>query len=197
VERLDMKSSLGPKAIALPLPAYLVGSYDANLNPNIMMAAWGGILCSEPPLLGVSIRPSRLTYEGIEAHRAFTVSFPSAAMAMQADFAGLASGRQVNKFERAGLTAVRSALVDAPYVGQAPLVAEMRLVNVVELGTHTLFVGQILDVKAEAAALGEDGSLDPQKASPLIYGGEDYYKLGDWVGRAHSMGKALIRPAAE
>ncbi|MDR2340489.1 MAG: flavin reductase family protein [Deltaproteobacteria bacterium] len=192
-----MKTSLGPKTIAFPLPAYLVGSYDANLNPNIMTAAWGGILCSDPPLLGVSVRPTRMSHDGILNHRAFTVSFPSVQLALQTDFAGLTSGRQVNKFARSGLTPVKSPLVDAPYVEQAPVIAELRLFKTVELGTHTLFVGQIMDVKADPEVLAEDGSLDIHKVNPLVYDGAGYYKVGDFVGQAFSIGKALIRAVAE
>jgi flavin reductase (DIM6/NTAB) family NADH-FMN oxidoreductase RutF len=192
-----MKTSLGPKTIAFPLPAYLVGTYDLNLNPNIMTAAWGGILCSDPPLLGFSARPTRMTHDGVLKHKAFTINFPSAAIAQQVDFAGLTSGRQVNKFEVSGLTPFKSPLVDAPYVVEAPVVAELRLFKTVELGTHTLFVGQIMDIKAEAGVIGPDGNIDPAKVDPLIYGGTGYYKLGDFIGKAFSIGKRLIHAAAE
>jgi flavin reductase (DIM6/NTAB) family NADH-FMN oxidoreductase RutF len=192
-----MKISLGPKVIALPLPAYLVGSYDENLNPNIMTAAWGGVLCSDPPLLGFSARPTRLTYTGVIKHRAFTINFPSAKLAMLVDFAGLTSGRQVNKLERTSLTAVKSPLVDAPFIQECPVSSELRLIKTVELGSHTLFIGQILDVRADHALVREDGSLDVLKVNPLVYGGEGYFSLGADLGKAFSIGKQLIRPAAE
>ena len=192
-----MKTSLGPKTVAFPLPAYLVGTYDENFNPNLMTAAWGGILCSDPPLLGFSARPTRMTHEGVLTHKAFTINFPSAAMAVQTDFSGLTSGRQVNKFDLSGLTPVRSTLVDAPCVLQAPVTAELRLFKTVELGTHTLFVGQILDIKAEEDLIDPDGNLDAEKVDPLIYGMKGYYKIGNFVGKAFSIGKKLIRAAAE
>lgn len=192
-----MKRSLGPKTIAFPLPAYLIGSYDENLSPNIMTAAWGGILCSDPPLLGFSARPTRLTHDGVLKHKAFTVNFPSAKMAVATDFAGLASGRQVNKFALSGLTPVKSPLVDAPYIAEAPVITELRLFRYVELGTHTLFVGQIMDVKCEEGLLNEDGSLDITKVDPLIYSGSAYYRVGDFIGQAFNIGKRLVRASAE
>jgi flavin reductase (DIM6/NTAB) family NADH-FMN oxidoreductase RutF len=192
-----MKISLGPKTVAFPLPAYLVGSYDSKHNPNIMTAAWAGILCSDPPQLGVSIRPTRMTHEGIVEHRAFTVSIPDASMAMQTDFAGITSGRQVNKFGRAGLTPEASPLVDAPYVKEAPVVLELKLLKTVELGSHTLFIGQILDVRVERDAVLEDGSLDLVRADPLLYSGAGYHRVGDFLGKAFSIGKQLTRAAAE
>jgi flavin reductase (DIM6/NTAB) family NADH-FMN oxidoreductase RutF len=178
LRRNTVKSSLGPKTIAFPLPAYLIGSYDENLSPNIMTAAWGGILCSDPPLLGFSARPTRMTHDGVLTHKAFTVNFPSAKMAVATDFAGLASGRQVNKFQLSGLTPVRSPLVDAPYVEEAPVFCELKLFKYVELGTHTLFVGQILDVKADEGLITENGDLDISKVDPIIYSGDAYFRVG-------------------
>ena len=115
-----MKKSLGALPLSYPLPVFLIGSYDADGKANIMNAAWGGICASEPPCLAVSVRESRWTYAGILRRKAFTVSIPSARLAAEADFAGIASGKNTDKFARLGLTAVRSAIVDAPYIGECP-----------------------------------------------------------------------------
>ncbi|MDR1606840.1 MAG: flavin reductase family protein [Deltaproteobacteria bacterium] len=189
-----MKKSLGPKTLAYPLPAYLIGTYDLNGRANIMTAAWAGIACSEPPCLAVGIRAGRLTHESIIKNQAFTVNFPNSSQAAIVDFAGLVSGRQRDKFAEAGLTAVDSALVKAPYVAECPVVAECRLYKSLELGSHTLFVGEILDIKADEGLESPNGGLDLAKVDPLVFNsGGQYHKVGSGVGQGFSIGKALIK----
>ncbi|MDR1038761.1 MAG: flavin reductase family protein [Deltaproteobacteria bacterium] len=189
-----MKKSHGPKTLAFPLPAWLVGTYDEHGLPNIMTAAWGGILASDPPAIGVSVRPSRATFDSITLHKAFTVSFPSAGLAAETDFAGIVSGRQHDKFNEASLTAAKAALVNAPYVEECPVVAECRLTKTLELGSHVLFVGQILDVKAEEG-LDFGGVLDLKKVDPLVFSPSGYYRVGELVGQPFSMGRKLVKAA--
>lgn len=187
-----MKKSLGPQTISFPLPVYLVGSYDENGKANIMNAAWGGIVCSEPPCLGVSIQPPRHSYSAIMKNKAFTVSIPDSRLAAAADLAGLVSGRDHDKFALAGLTAVKSSLVNAPYVEECPVVIECELYKTTELGSHTLFVGRILDVKAEERIEVKDGALSMAMVDPITYNSHgDYHKIGAPVGRAFSIGKSL------
>lgn len=188
-----MKKSHGPKTLAYPLPAWLVGSYDENGAPNIMTAAWGGILASDPPVIGVSIRPGRATFDGITRTKSFTVSFPSAALAVETDFAGIVSGRQHDKFKEASLTPVKSSLVNAPYVAECPVIAECRLIKTLELGSHVLFAGQILDVKAEEGLETEDGNLDVAKIAPLVFTETGYYRVGDFLGLPFSIGKDILK----
>ncbi|MDR3155448.1 MAG: flavin reductase family protein [Deltaproteobacteria bacterium] len=188
-----MKKSHGPKTLAYPLPAWLVGTYDENGAPNIMTAAWAGILASDPPVIGVSIRPSRATFDGITLHKAFTVSCPSAALAVETDFAGIVSGRMHDKFREAGLTPAKATLVNAPYVEECPVVAECRLLKTLELGSHVLFAGQILDVKAEEGVESENGSLDVPRIDPLVYSSAGYFRLGEFLGPAFSIGKKLVK----
>ena len=188
-----MKTSLGAKPLAYPLPAWLVGSYDSDGRPNIMTAAWGGILSSDPPCLGVSVRPSRHTHGAILERKAFTVSFPPSSLAVAVDFAGIVSGKSRDKFKEASLTPVRSDLVDAPYVAECLAAAECRLYKTLDLGAHTLMVGEILDIKAEEG-LAISGGLDIVKIDPLIFSsGGGYHKVGAPVAKAFSAGKALIK----
>ncbi|MDR2050932.1 MAG: flavin reductase family protein [Deltaproteobacteria bacterium] len=189
-----MKRSLGPQTLVYPLPVYLVGSYAENDRPNIMTAAWGGICCSEPPCLAVSVRKSRLTYAAVQARKAFTISVPPARLTAEADFAGLASGRDCDKFARLKLTPVRSELVDAPYVGECPLVLELALLHSLDLGSHVQFVGEIKDVKVEENCLDPAGKPDAAALDPLIYdgGGRQYFRYGEIAGKAFSTGKAFL-----
>lgn len=184
------KVSIGPKTLALPTPTWLVGTYDAAGKPNIMTAAWGGICCSTPPCLTVSLQKPRYSYAAIMERRAYTVSIPTQSQVAQADYCGITSGRNQDKFAALGWTAVKSELVDAPYVAECPLVIECKVIHVLEVGVHTMFVGEILDVKADQDVL-LDGMPDPTRVKPIIFAPEDrrYYGLGASLGQGFSIGK--------
>lgn len=188
------KQSLGPQTCIYPTPVLLVGSYDADGKANVMTAAWGGICNSVPVCVNVSIRKARHTYAAIMARRAFTISLPGKALIEQADFAGMASGRNMDKFAKAGLTAVRSKLVDAPYLDECPVVLELRLYTTLEMPSHTMFVGQVEDVKADQACLTPDGNIDFMLAQTLVYdtSAKCYHIPGNVVGKAYSIGKKLF-----
>jgi flavin reductase (DIM6/NTAB) family NADH-FMN oxidoreductase RutF len=177
----------------MPAPVWLVGTYDTAGKPNIMTAAWGEICCSQPPCVAVSLRRATYSYASIEARKAFTISIPSETQVKMADFVGMASGRDVDKFAVCHLNPVRSDLVDAPYVAETPLVLECRLLHTLEIGLHTLFVGEILDVKAEESVVGEKGKPDIEKVQPLIFdpAHQRYFGIGRGLGKAFSIGKSL------
>jgi flavin reductase (DIM6/NTAB) family NADH-FMN oxidoreductase RutF len=187
------KKSLGPKTVGYPTPVFVVGTYDQEGKPNAMTAAWGGICCSQPPCVAVSLRKATSTHANIMARRAFTISIPSERHVKQADYLGLVSGASVDKFAGASLTPVKSELVDAPYVGEFLLVLECRLAHIIELGVHTQFIGEILDVKADEAVLGRGGLVDIKKIDPLVStpDTQSYYGIGKVLGQAYSAGKKL------
>ena len=186
-----MKKSLGAKTLVYPTPVFVVGTYDKAGKPNVMTASWAGVCCSRPPCLAVSLRKATYTYENIVGRKAFTISIPSERHLKQADFFGLVSGRAVDKFARAKLTPVRSELVDAPYVMEFPLVLECRLVHTFELGLHTQFVGEILDVKADQGVTDGQGMVDIKKVMPFAFAPDTqaYYGIGDFLGQAFSVGE--------
>jgi flavin reductase (DIM6/NTAB) family NADH-FMN oxidoreductase RutF len=190
-----VKKSLGAKTIVIPSPVFVIGTYDADGRANIMTASWGGICCSEPPCVAVSLRKGRYSFDGIVARKAFTVNVPSASQAREADYAGTYSGRDEDKFAALGLTAVRSELVDAPYVEQFPLNVECALKQTVEIGVHTQFIGEIMDVKIDAAALDEKGKPDVTKLAPFIYapGEGGYWAVGELIGRSYKIGRKQTR----
>lgn len=188
-----MKKSLGPRTMALPTPVWVVGTYDAAGKPNVMTAAWAGICCSQPPCVGVSLRKATYTYGNLLLKKAFTISIPPEAYVKEADYFGIASGKGGNKFITSKLTPVKSDLVDAPYVQEFPLVLECKVIHTLEIGLHTLFVGEILDVKAEEAVLGEKGWPDIEKVKPIVFGPEirSYHGIGKYLGKAFSIGKEV------
>jgi flavin reductase (DIM6/NTAB) family NADH-FMN oxidoreductase RutF len=188
-----MKKAFGAKTIVLPTPVFIVGSYDENDRPNIMNAAWGGICSSDPPCVAVSIRPSRQTCANIRHHNAFTINLPSAAQVKAADYAGMVSGKEVNKFEKAGLTPVPAGKVHAPAVAEFPMTLECRVYQAHEIGVHTWFAGEILDVLVDESVLDSNGHIDVAAMAPMIFNPENahYYRIGDRVAQAFSAGRAI------
>ncbi|WP_018126077.1 flavin reductase family protein [Desulfovibrio oxyclinae] len=185
-----MKKSLGAKPFALPAPVWTVGAYDLDGKPNAMIAAWGGICCSDPASVCVAIRESRHTYPGIIERGAFTVSVCSQDQAEQADYLGIASGKDVDKFAKTGLTPVRGEFVDAPYVQEFPAVIECELTEKVNLGMHMLLVGKIRDVKVDDDKLLDGKFPDIEKIRPLVFtpGARTYHGVGELAGKAFECG---------
>jgi len=188
-----MKTSLGAKTLLFPTPTCVVGTYDADGKPNVMTAAWTGICCSRPPCVYVSLRKATYTYGAIVAREAYTISIPSEDHIVAVDYFGIASGAKEDKLARTGLTAVRSELVDAPYVKEFPVAIECKLVHTQDLGLHTLFVGEILDVKGDPDVM-EDGRLDIMKIRPVIYdpARNRYFKVGEYLAKSFTVGKSLM-----
>ncbi len=188
-----MKSSLGAKTIAPATPVWVVGTYDREGRANAMTAAWAGICCSKPPCVYASLRRATHTYTGIMERKAFTVSIPSEAYVKEADYFGIASGRDTDKFAATGLTPVKSDLVDAPYVKEFPVIIECRLVKTVEIGLHTEFIGEIVDVKADTGVLDGNGNLDIDKVRPIVWNtsGGAYHRVGEPKGQAFSIGREI------
>jgi len=188
-----MKKSIGAKTIVYPTPVFIVGTYDRDGRPNAMNAAWAGICCSSPPCVSIALRKATYTYGNIVEQKAFTVSIPSQDFVREADYFGIATGRTEDKFLIAGLTPEKSELVNAPYVKEFPLCLECKLLHTLEIGLHTQFIGEILDVKAEENVLGDDGKPSIEKVKPLIFSPDNtsYYGLGPHLGKAFSIGKEI------
>ena len=189
-----MKKSLGPKTMLYPTPVCLVGSTDPEGRPNIMTVAWAGICCSKPPCVAVSLREATYSYGNIQARQAFTISIPSEDQVRAADFAGIATGRDQDKFAALGWTAVASDLVDAPYVQECPLVLECKVIHTVPIGLHTQFIGQVLDVKADAGVLDDKDRISVELLRPFSFAPEarNYYRTGTILGPAFSVGRKLV-----
>jgi len=188
-----MKKSLGTKSLLYPTPVLVVGTYDKAGKANAMTVAWGGIVCSQPPCVGVSLRKATYTYGNIIERKAFTVCISSEKHVKEVDYFGVASGKKEDKFAVTGLTAVRSSTVDAPYIEEFPFVLECELLHTIEIGFHTQFIGEIKDVKAEESIIDEKGLVDMERFRPLLYTPEirKYYGVGKFLGHAFSMGKDI------
>lgn len=180
-----MKKDIVPKPLALPAPCYIVASYDEGGIPNAMCCAWAGVVCGAPPCLSISLRRQTYTHSSIMLTGAFTVNIPRSDQFIEADCFGTASAHDIDKFALTALTAVKSDKVNAPYIEEFPLNIECSVVQVAELGSHTQFIGRIMNIKADE----ELGSADTpmiEQIMPLIFDVEDstYYTIGEKIAPA-------------
>ena len=165
-----------------PVPAVLVSCTDENGNPNVMTAAWTGTVCSEPPMAYVSIRKERYSNPLIRKSGEFTINLTTEALAKATDFCGVKSGRDLDKFQAAGLTPLPGKTVKAPLVGESPVSIECRVSQILELGSHDLFLGKVTAVVVDEAYLDAKGKFDLAKAKLLAYSHGEYYSLGKLLG---------------
>ena len=188
------KVSLKPDTILHPHPVLLVGTYGADDRPNLMNAAWGGICCSAPPCVSVSLREATLTYHNILHSEAFTVGIPSREQVVIADYVGIVSGRKHDKFQETGLTLQKSEKVNAPLVAELSFSLECRLFQHHKLGLHTIFIGEIVGIEADEEVLGAGGLPDIEKTQAIAWGGlgnNHYFAIGEKLAPAFKIGKSL------
>jgi flavin reductase (DIM6/NTAB) family NADH-FMN oxidoreductase RutF len=188
-----MKKSIGPKTLVYPTPAWCIGTYDVDGKPNVMTVAWGGICCSDPICVTISLREATYSFGNIIERGAYTINIPSEKYADVTDYFGIVSGKKVDKFKTSGLTPVESDLVDAPYIAEFPLILECKVLHSFKLGLHTQFIGEVMDIKAEESILNEKGVPDIKKVNPVTYSPDigAYYGIGEELGRAYKMGKKV------
>ena len=188
-----MKKSIGAKPFLAAVPILIVGSYDNHFQPNLMTCAWGGICCSMPPCVNISLRKNRYSYNNIITRKAFTVNILFSKDVNKADFYGLVSGKNHLKFDKSKIKPVRSKIVEAPYGEEFPIVLECKLLHDFEIGSQTQFIGEILDIKVEEDLLDDSGKLLGVKLDPLLYIPEirEYYTLGEYLGKGFSIGKTI------
>lgn len=186
-----MKVAINTDIEGFPVPVLLVGTYDLEGKPNVMTAAWAGICNSEPPCVAISLRKATYTYGNVVARQAFTLSIPDDEHVQIADYVGIVSGRDIDKFAKTMLTPEASDVVDAPYVKEFPLVLECQVLHTIEIGSHTQFIGRVLSIKIEEDLLGEDGIPDPKKLKPLVVWG-GYRGLGKCLGGVKTIGKTML-----
>lgn len=165
-----------------PVPAVLIGTGGNGFKNNLITVAWAGILNSEPPMLSISVRPGRFSYEALDKTGEFTVNVPSVEQAADLDWCGVVSGKDHDKFAERGLTAVAGSRVAAPLVEECPIALECKVTQKIALGTHDMFIAEILAVQVSGEFLKEDGKFDLSKTNLLAYVCGQYYSLGSLIG---------------
>ncbi len=188
-----------PATIGLmPLPAAMVTTRGRDGKDNIVTLAWVGVVCSEPPMVSIAVRPSRYSHELLRENGDFVVHVPSAAQMEAADHCGVVSGRDEDKFEKLGLTKRAASQVKAAIIAECPVALECRTRHVLGLGTHDLFVAEILAVQVREDVLEESGRIDLAKMAPLGYcpnvrGAGEYVSITQGVGRHGCSAKKKIK----
>jgi len=186
------KFRLGPQTLVYPMPAFLVGA-NIDDKPNFMAVAWGGIANGEPPMVSVAIRRQRYTLKGIKQNWTFSVNIPSVDMVNETDYCGMVSGSKVNKVEACNFTVFYGQLGNAPLIEQCPINLECKVVQILELGSHSLVVGQIEETHISEDCL-TDGKPDVNKVKPFIYTAQParhYQAFGEVIAKAFSIGREI------
>lgn len=165
-----------------PVPPALISSGTLE-NPNVMTAAWTGIVCSDPAMTYVSLRPSRYSHEIISKSGEFVINVPNLPLAKAVDFCGVKSGRNTDKFQACGITAAPSSKIKAPQVKEAPISLECKVRSITHYGTHDMFLADIVAVNVDDAYITKQGGLNLEKAGLLAYAHGFYYTLGRQLGK--------------
>ena len=172
-----------PGTMLFPLPVVMVTSLDeAKERTNICTVAWTGIVCSDPPMLSISLRKERHSYDLIKKEREFVVNVPATPQVRATDYCGVVSGRDTDKFKETGLTAAPASKVKASLILECPLNLECRVKKTLDLGSHTMFVAQILAVQVNEDLLTKSGRLALEKAGLAAFIHGNYYSVGKRLG---------------
>ncbi len=177
------KVSLKPFPILSPVPVVLVscGGTRPGEKANLITIAWAGTVCSEPPMLSISVRPERHSYELIHTSGEFVVNVPSVHQARVTDWCGVVSGRDEDKFSKTGLTPGKSLIVRPPIVQECPLNIECKVRKTVPLGSHVMFVAEVVAVQASKALMMDSNRLALEHAGLITYAHGHYYSLGHQI----------------
>ena len=175
------KVTLKPQTCLYPAPAVMVSCRPLD-RPNIITLAWVGTVCSNPPMLSISIRPSRYSHGLVKQYGEFVVNLPTADLTRVTDYCGMVSGRKVDKFAAAGLTPLPAKAIGTVIIAECPVNIECRVKRVLSLGTHDLFLSEVVAVQADEHVLNERKDIDLSKARPLAYGSHGYWAVQDLLG---------------
>lgn len=178
-----MKQNWKPGNLLYPLPAIMLSCAEEGGKPNIITLAWAGTVCSEPPMVSVSIRKERFSHDIVKNSGEFVINLVPAALCRAMDFCGVRSGRDMDKFEALGLHAEKAPdLKAAPLIRECPVNIECRVETVLELGSHDMFVAKVLGVQVEESLLDEKGRLDLSRADLVVYSHGEYAHIGETIG---------------
>ena len=165
-----------------PVPAVLVTAADREGNSNIITIAWTGTVCTNPPMVYISVRPERYSYSMIRETGEFVINLATEELAFAADYCGVRSGRDTDKWKDTGLTRMPSSVVRVPMIGESPISIECRVTEVRELGSHHMFLARVEAVNVDERWLDSTGKLELHRAKPLVYSHGGYYGLSDLLG---------------
>lgn len=178
-----MKTDWKPGTMIYPLPALLVSCGSSPDNYNLFTVAWAGTICTNPAMCYISVRPERHSYGLIRESMEYVINLTTEELARATDWCGVRSGRDYRKFEETRLTPAPAKCVKSPIVAESPLSIECRVKEIVSLGSHDMFISDVLNVQADNSLLDSEGKWHLDQSRPLVYLHGAYYGLGEMIGR--------------
>lgn len=171
-----------PGNMLYPLPVVMVSVADRNGKPNIITVAWAGTICSDPPMVSISVRPERYSHAILKETGEFVINLTTRDLCFATDYCGVKSGRDVDKFKEMHLTALPASVVKAPLIGESPVNLECRVTEVKSLGSHDMFMAEVVAVQADEKYMDEKHKFHLEWADPITYSHGTYYTCGDRLG---------------
>lgn len=171
-----------PGNMLYPLPAVLVSVADREGNSNLFTVAWTGTVCSDPPMVSISVRPERYSYHMIEETGEFVINLTTESLAYATDYCGVRSGRDIDKWKQTKLTPLKGEHVKAPMVAESPVNLECRVTQKMELGTHHMFLAEVLAVHVDDRYMDKTGRFHLNQTRPLVYSHGHYLTIGKELG---------------
>jgi len=171
-----------PGNMLYPLPVVMVSMADTAGKPNIITVAWVGTICSDPPMVSISVRPERYSHAILEKTGEFVINLTTKELAYATDYCGVKSGRDTDKFREMHLTPVQASVVHAPMIGESPVNLECSVTEIRRLGSHDMFLAKVLAVHADEKYMDENHKFHLEKAQPIVYSHGTYYTCGEPLG---------------
>ena len=172
-----------PGNMLYPLPAVMVSCQRAGEKPNIITVAWAGTVCSSPAMVSISIRPNRYSYQIIKETGEFVINLTTEKLAYATDYCGVRSGKDVDKFKEMNLTPLPSKFVDAPGIEESPVNIECKVKQIVELGSHHMFIADVLGVNVDKTLINKDQKLELSRSMPMVYSHGGRVRVRKQLGR--------------
>ena len=177
------KTDFKPGNMLYPLPVVMVSVADKAGKQNIITVAWTGTICSDPPMVSISVRKERHSHTMLCETGEFVINLTTEALAYATDYCGVKSGRDVDKFKEMNLTALPGKVVKAPRIAESPVSIECVVRERMELGTHDMFIAEVVAVSVDDAYMDEKGSFHLEQANPIVYSHGTYFTIGEAIGK--------------
>ncbi len=176
------KQNWKPGNMLYPLPAVMISCQRENEKPNIITVAWAGTICTNPPMVSISVRPERYSYDIIKETKEFVINLTTEELTYATDYCGVRSGRDVDKFKELGLTPQAMEHVSVPGIEESPVNIECKVVEIKELGSHHMFIATVEGVSVDEQYMDEKNKFDLNSSKLCVYSHGEYYGLGKKLG---------------
>lgn len=177
------KQSWKPGNMLYPLPVVMVSVGNKKGEKNICTVAWAGTICSDPAMVSISVRPERYSYDMIKETGEFVINLTTKDLVKATDYCGVKSGRDVDKFKKMDLTPIKADIVSAPLIKESPVNIECKVIRIEELGTHHMFIAEVVAVHADEAYMDQNGKFEFEKSKPIVYSHGEYFAIGEKLGK--------------